>query len=211
MPHGLFLGSHLATIDRLDIAPRPPPETSSADSSSLPSCLTRKLPRRFRDMLEKPSSWLDLKRLGRQQRPPHETPQSFTSGVELTEIGGDNKDIVPMISKEEAEATTYRNQLQQFDRISFARVHIAHATVSASVLPFGCSVLTTPPLLFSQFDTVCSLLGFAVTINSAILILAAAAFYYGSSAAVREAAGSADLFSAHELISSQIGKCEGFG
>lgn len=51
-------------------------------------------------------------------------------------------------------------------------------------------------------------MGFAVTINSAILILAAAAFYYSPSADIREAAINADLFSAYELIATQIGKCE---
>jgi Mn2+/Fe2+ NRAMP family transporter len=55
-------------------------------------------------------------------------------------------------------------------------------------------------------DTVLSLLGFAVTINSAILILASAAFYYGGSEAIRQAGANADLFSAHQLINDQINK-----
>jgi len=49
-------------------------------------------------------------------------------------------------------------------------------------------------------------LGFAVTINSAILILASAAFFYGGNEAVRQAGSDADLFSAHDLISQQISK-----
>ena len=55
-------------------------------------------------------------------------------------------------------------------------------------------------------DTTLSLLGFAVTINSAILILASAAFYYGGDAAIRAAGANADLFGAHQLITQQISK-----
>ena len=57
-----------------------------------------------------------------------------------------------------------------------------------------------------QIDTTLSLLGFAVTINSAILILASAAFYYGGNEAIRQAGADADLFSAHDLIKQQISK-----
>lgn len=57
-----------------------------------------------------------------------------------------------------------------------------------------------------QVDTILSLLGFAVTINSAILILASAAFYYGGNAAIRAAGANADLFEAHQLITQQISK-----
>lgn len=68
------------------------------------------------------------------------------------------------------------------------------------------SVTKRANIFVLQVDTLFALLGFAVTINSAILILASAAFYYGGDEAVRAAGADADLFSAHGLIMQQISK-----
>lgn len=73
-------------------------------------------------------------------------------------------------------------------RLASIRIHLAHAT----------------------FDIICSLVGFAFTINSAILIVAAAVFYYISDSSVTEQAQNADLFAAHALIGQQIGASAAF-
>lgn len=57
-----------------------------------------------------------------------------------------------------------------------------------------------------QVDTILSLLGFALTINAAILTLAGAAFYYGTTGAT---ADDATLQGAYELLSSYIGQAAG--
>ncbi|KAF8640377.1 hypothetical protein AX17_000047 [Amanita inopinata Kibby_2008] len=54
-------------------------------------------------------------------------------------------------------------------------------------------------------DVVISLLGFAVVINSLILILASAVFYYGSASA-RQSGGPAGLFDAYDLIRDLVGQ-----
>lgn len=53
-----------------------------------------------------------------------------------------------------------------------------------------------------QIDTSLSLLGFALTINSAILILAGAAYFYGNSSVDNS---DASLAGAYELIMGYIG------
>lgn len=72
--------------------------------------------------------------------------------------------------------------------IASIRIHLAHAT----------------------FDIICSLVGFAFTINSAILIVAAAVFYYTSDASITAEAQDADLFAAHALIGRTIGPSAAF-
>lgn len=59
----------------------------------------------------------------------------------------------------------------------------------------------TAHLGHAQFDIAASLIGFAVVINSAILIVAAAVFYYDD----RAVEGVTDLFAAYELVRSYIG------
>jgi metal iron transporter len=55
-----------------------------------------------------------------------------------------------------------------------------------------------------QIDTTFSLLGFALVINSSILILAAAAFYYGSGPTA-----DADIAGAFKLVTQMIGQGAG--
>lgn len=57
----------------------------------------------------------------------------------------------------------------------------------------------------AQFDIALSLLGFALVINSAILIVSAAVFYYGSGSAAVGSGGISNLFDAYDLFRSLIG------
>ncbi|KIO28562.1 hypothetical protein M407DRAFT_180434 [Tulasnella calospora MUT 4182] len=70
-----------------------------------------------------------------------------------------------------------------FVGVGWVRTHLAHATV----------------------DIVLSLLCFAITINSAILIVAATSFYYRCDAS-GTGEGVGDLFDAYALIKEYIGK-----
>ena len=59
-------------------------------------------------------------------------------------------------------------------------------------------------------DVAGSLLGFAIVINSSILILAAAVFYYGEGRTGNEN-GVSDLFDAYELVKQYLGQGERLG
>lgn len=59
------------------------------------------------------------------------------------------------------------------------------------------------------FDVAGSLLGFALVVNSAILILAAAVFYYGEGRSSNTAGeGISDLFDAYALVKDYLGQGE---
>ena len=75
-------------------------------------------------------------------------------------------------------------------------VHLLHATVC----PLFYLGESTDHIL--QIDTALSLLGFALTINAAILTLAGAAFFFGASG---ETVANPSLAGAHSLIKSFIG------
>lgn len=63
-------------------------------------------------------------------------------------------------------------------------------------------------LTHAVWDITGSLLGFAVVINSAILILAAAVFYYGEASSSTPEGGITDLFDAYDLVKQYIGPGE---
>ncbi len=130
MPHGLFLGSHLATIDRLDTAPRPPSgfETSSSATTttenevSFVPMTSRGTLEGWMEYLKRRAGPLVIKRRWKRSDAPEqlEVPSSYNAG----------KSPVRAITrdKEELEAA-YKRDIGQFNRIKFAKVHIAHATV----------------------------------------------------------------------------------
>ncbi|KAG1787861.1 natural resistance-associated macrophage protein-domain-containing protein [Suillus plorans] len=110
MPHALFLGSNLATQDRVSDPPKPLPTPADARRLSFSQ--------RFKQF------WRSILYFSRSER---DTGKDYTS----------------------------RHGFRQNNSLEFIRAHISHGTV----------------------DLVFSLLGLAVPINSAILILAAAMFY----------------------------------
>ncbi|WWC69002.1 uncharacterized protein I206_102938 [Kwoniella pini CBS 10737] len=194
MPHALFLGSSLASVDRLNMLPVEPSPAKKPISAKLPSLnpFRRRKPfTRTRTESELPTatSVLDDEE-DSNTYPPLAVTSSRTSAIrQLTptpSLGG-NKDIPVEYeegSKEEIEylqkVKEYEMQVRKFDRIKWVDVHLLHATI----------------------DTALSLLGFALTINASILTLAGAAFYYGANNA---SADDADLFGAFALIRSYIG------
>ncbi|KAG8911754.1 hypothetical protein FRC01_005541, partial [Tulasnella sp. 417] len=147
MPHALFLGSRLSTIDRLAPAPSPSARSSATDLTAVEPDLP------FMDR-----SISKLKNI-------------------LTHVEEDEKDELRKVA---VEANS------EFVGVRWVRTHLAHATV----------------------DIVLSLFCFAITINSAILIVAATSFYYRRDGTAGEGAG--DLFDAYALIKEYVGKGSAF-
>ncbi|KAJ8596811.1 Nramp-domain-containing protein [Rhizopogon salebrosus TDB-379] len=137
MPHALFLGSNLATQDRVSQPPEP-----------LPPPVDTRRP-------------LFLQRLRR----------IWTGVLYITRSQRDNfKDY------------TTRHEFRQNNSMEFIRAHLRHGTV----------------------DVILSLLGLAVPINSAILILAATMFYASGNVS------SIGLYNMHTLMLQNLGKGAAF-
>ncbi|KLO20492.1 natural resistance-associated macrophage protein [Schizopora paradoxa] len=138
MPHALYLGSHMATQDRISMTPTPP-------ELPAPSTGTSNGRRSFRTVLRGLFS------------------------IRKTQHG------------DEVDVTTPYGEREN-NTLAFVKAHLTHGIA----------------------DIVLSLLGFAVAINSAILVLAGAVFFFGPGRnSMTQAAG---LFDAHDLIRNFIGK-----
>ncbi|KAI5124421.1 hypothetical protein M0805_008305 [Coniferiporia weirii] len=141
MPHALYLGSYLATLDRVTTTPlaRPLP---SPTSSTAPSRRAR-----VKNLIK------SLFSAHRSKAGEDGKPDSWTPYGE-----------------------------RENNALSFIKAHYTHGL----------------------WDIILSLLGFAVVINSAILILAGAVFFYGKGNEMN--GDSAGLFDAFNLIETLIGK-----
>lgn len=133
MPHALFLGSSLASIDRLDMVPKPPThDDKSKRSFKMPSLgLVRRLKGQSTNNvreeeaieMERTSSRIDLPTL---------------DDVSAREADADSKpDILPPAARKETEMEAamrkYEADLKAFDRIRWTDLHISHATVSCLI------------------------------------------------------------------------------
>jgi metal iron transporter len=129
MPHALFLGSHLATVDRLDVAPRPPLEHSRPFLRSFPrKDLLDKLLKRWR-----PGNPANASRpsIGRPSTPSEVRRQSEDANSRTGRTGRNSpidEEIEHMIMKDQVR---YEAEMNTFDRVKFASIHIGHATVGA--------------------------------------------------------------------------------
>ncbi|GLB43763.1 putative natural resistance-associated macrophage protein [Lyophyllum shimeji] len=152
MPHSLFLGSALATQDRISPAPRQVKKFLDAESRS--------------------STDTELS-------PPSEKKPSSRSLVH------DLRELVcapfraPLASEYATRATCHADRENK--PYEFVKAHIYHGIA----------------------DVMISLLGFAVLINSFILILAGAVFFYGGSTQGKDVPAS--LFDAYDLIRELVG------
>ncbi|KZS93079.1 natural resistance-associated macrophage protein [Sistotremastrum niveocremeum HHB9708] len=132
MPHALFLGSSLATLDRV-----------SPEEAELPAPPSR----------------------------PQRNPARYLKSLFA-------------VRKADNFSSPLRHGDFQNNSLSFVRAHLIHGVI----------------------DVAMSLLGFAVVINSAILILAGAVFFYDVDPSMRGTNGPASLFDAYDLIAMRIGK-----
>ncbi|WVQ94443.1 hypothetical protein IAU59_001522 [Kwoniella sp. CBS 9459] len=196
MPHALFLGSSLASVDRLNMLPMEPSPIKQPRSFSMPSLnpfrRSRPHPRQDSDSII-PQTNIDVtyQPSSSSSRPHPISMPSSMSGLDARPETPSKDLPIESVENDETEMTKdeleytkavkkYEMDIRRFDRIRWVDLHLLHATI----------------------DTVLSLLGFALTINSSILTLAGAAFYYGTS---NVSADDADLFGAFALIKSFIG------
>ncbi|ORY29562.1 natural resistance-associated macrophage protein-domain-containing protein [Naematelia encephala] len=170
MPHALFLGSSLSSVDRLNMIPVPPSGTSNPKRSfKLPAVNPWSRLRRRRTSTrdnEIESTDIELRDI-----------QIISSPLDLP-----SSSLGPSSSFGRSQSdleTKYEADVRSFDRIAWLDIHLLHSTI----------------------DTALSLLGFALTINAAILTLAGAAFYYNRDADSSDAS----LQGAHALIKSFLG------
>ncbi|KAF7360583.1 Manganese transporter pdt1 [Mycena venus] len=145
MPHSLFLGSALATQDRLNTPAIVKLESLSVTNSREPTTKTT----RERSRLDRVVGFL-----ASQFRAP---------------------------SPSQSSTSVNRHADRENNSLEFVRAHLNHGIV----------------------DMVGSLLGFAVLINSLILILASMVFFYGTDGP--KLAASASLFDAYDLIHDLVG------
>jgi len=147
MPHTLFLGSALATQDRVSHrhAEEKAPQIEAYTSTAVPQGRLRCLGVLFRRVI-------------------NYFKASFQNAVRVPD------------PSEYATKAKRHSELEN-NPLGFVQAHIYHGIA----------------------DMVISLVGFAVVINSLILILAGAVFYYGSDSA-HQTGGPASLFDAYDLI-----------
>ncbi|KAG9099430.1 hypothetical protein FS749_001290 [Ceratobasidium sp. UAMH 11750] len=188
MPHALFLGSSLATLNRV---------SDPIVHATLP----------YHEQKRTYTFWQQFGRARRalfwvQRSPQNESPTiqnqvtpTTAAAVSLHELSPPaprHTPSPPVAAVTEAETKVVPQIHPRVDghrghknnSLGFVRAHLGHAIL----------------------DIVMSLLGFAVSINSAILILGAAAFYYGGNGQSLDAG----LFDAHSLIKERIGSPAAF-
>ncbi|CAE6432438.1 unnamed protein product [Rhizoctonia solani] len=222
MPHALFLGSSLATLDRV----------------SHPSVVVETLP--LDEQKRTYTFWQQFGRAKRAlfwvQRSPASRSSIMNSGTSPIEAATglqipDNAEMQgvsqpasqpsqgsPQVAarvfdvnlnheenKVEPQTDTHTSPGRQNNSLDFIKAHLNHAIIDIGE-SISVSVPVTAHLDVSPGMLVMSLLGFAVSINSAILILGAAAFYYGGDGQILDAG----LFDAHDLIRDKIGRPAAF-
>ncbi|KAF4612073.1 hypothetical protein D9613_004356 [Agrocybe pediades] len=155
MPHSLFLGSALATQDRISYHDK---QETRADLTTIESKQSEE------SLLTQTELKISIWR-------------RFYEDYKQSILNAFKKPPVNVYSR----AVT-RHSEHQNNPFEFVRAHIYHGT----------------------FDVVGSLLGFAVMINSLILMLASAVFFYGQGH--KDGANPASLFDAYDLIRDIVGK-----
>ena len=118
MPHGLFLGSHLATIDRLDTAPIPPSDRGENDGlmTMFNRIRANGLPKQnWSGVL--PAKW-------------RKSTEGVNPSAEPEEEIEPTKEEQEADAKWESERVRYEAEVKAFDRVKYVTVSIAHSTVS---------------------------------------------------------------------------------
>ncbi|KAF8676798.1 Mn2 and Fe2 [Rhizoctonia solani] len=174
MPHAIFLGSSLATLDRVSSAPPPLANLPAPNANDQPVTFWQKITKFRKSMI-----YVERKPPGNplMSTRPNESGAAEVKESETASVSSHSKDdelASPTGKNHPVVSRKYLNNSTEF-----IGAHLGHAII----------------------DIVMSLLGFAVVINSAILILAAAAFFYSG-----RSVGDAGLFDAYDLIQQIIGK-----
>lgn len=175
MPHAFFIGSKIATMRRLH--PSKYEDNYESDSDDTPLDSSSPSPATF-SRLPSPRTfaWSNGPRL--------HLPQPVSLGAFSLSSRRAPAPSPEATAEEGSPSTPARAPTPPEPKPSLAcvRAHLGHAVA----------------------DIAGSLLGFAVFINSSILILAAAVFYYGEGKSSNED-GVSDLFDAYDLVKQYIG------
>ncbi|CAE6462363.1 unnamed protein product [Rhizoctonia solani] len=220
MPHALFLGSSLATLDRVSHAPAV--ATLPLDEQKRTYTFWQQFGRAKRALF-----WVQRSPASRSSIMNNSTsPIEAATGLQVPD--NEAKEVnrpaslpsrgSPRIAapasdvnlnheenKVEPQTHTQASPGRQNNSLDFIKAHLSHAIVDIGG-SISVSLPSTAGLDVSLVWLVMSLLGFAVSINSAILILGAAAFYYGGDGQIFDAG----LFDAHDLIRDKIGRPAAF-
>ncbi len=133
MPHALFIGSSLASVDRLNMQPQlpqPPSFFSRKISHKLPSLFKRRIMRTQEE--EDPEADYEMNDLDGSSNPRIRIENGNAGNLEgEVQIG---KDVMAGESSEtlDLEMKKYEEALKGFDRIKWVDIHLRHATVSIS-------------------------------------------------------------------------------
>ncbi|KAH8930100.1 natural resistance-associated macrophage protein [Atractiella rhizophila] len=170
MPHALFLGSRLATMERipreeylLDTNKISPPTLPQSAQSDIPP------PSPALSHSSRPNANISL----HMPQPVHLHSLTLSPKVSHSDSPKDGKND----GKDDPLSNNFVPP-----SLETIRAHLTHATIDVGL----------------------SLFGFAILINSSILIIGGAAFYYGDEETRGEVDG--DLFGAYELIKQHVGQ-----
>jgi metal iron transporter len=131
MPHALFLGSHLSTVDRLNMLPIAPQPRRSFRDFAMPSL--KLFRRKSATPAPAPSEQIELAGLeieriqsGDSKRFDLSQPAGFTDQVpELDDVASVDEREKDMLQRQK----DYEEDMKRFDRIKWADIHLKHATV----------------------------------------------------------------------------------
>ncbi|KAJ6520267.1 natural resistance-associated macrophage protein-domain-containing protein [Mycena sanguinolenta] len=151
MPHSLFLGSALATQDRLNVETPPIPEPESSEEPAELKVGSRKA-----------------------------TSKSAPDVSQLEQLGEFFRSMFRTPPPSQRSTPVKSHKDRENNSLAFIRAHLNHGIV----------------------DVVGSLLGFAVLINSLILILSGTVFYGGTDQNMNKSAG---IFDAYNIIHHNVG------
>ena len=136
MPHALFLGSSLSSVDRLDMLPVPPAPEPAQKSFAMPSLNIgsrlrsrfRREPRQYQETAVELNLYPRSSSFIREASCSSETTRHSTPETDAYLKPSD----VPMEAKKssfELAQTRYEADIRAFDRIAWVDVHLLHATV----------------------------------------------------------------------------------
>ncbi|KAK0556733.1 Manganese transporter smf1 [Tilletia horrida] len=179
MPHGLFLGSHFSTVDRLNEGKRCP--TSAPEPMTTLSRHNSEVLNPAEDEREAPKTTVDRALAMLVRRFPRIDVHAFSPSFSSSRRSGGRRSV--KADDDNMMVVGSGPRIPDMDpdklpdvKLDMVKVHLPHASI----------------------DIALSLLAFAITINSAILIVAAAATAGGE----RDVG---DLFQAFDLLKTTVG------